>query len=379
MARSLSASRSFLAFSALLLVLVGFGWWQRGPLLAWYYARGLASASDTDRDVWIERLCSLDSAALPSLLACLRRENPQACANARAALVHLIDAWGNADPRCLGLAEQMAEGFPGFSASGQQAALECAIVLLKGKAGRDPPPARAAAATGRLLAAAAVAQEPSVHAGALGLAELLVQTDTPGPWRDSLRELVSAGLKNPEPACRVQAIRLTLREALREDSELRALVVPLLRDPQTPVRRAALLAVGMAEQAVGEDDLLPLLHDADEDVRRLCEKALRGRGLRESHIKMARLISDSRPVARLEVLDHLADAGDLEPGAWLRRLSQDPSPAVRAAAVRAAACQTQVDLSAHLRQVAQDDPSPTVRQIAAHYCGLHTRAVAQRP
>jgi hypothetical protein len=376
MARSLpAAGKTLLAIVSLVLGLAGFGWWQRAPLLAWYYVRGLSGAGDTEREMWVQRVCSLDSEAVPSLLACLRRDNPPACANTRAAVVHLVEAWGNADPRSLSMAEQMAEALPGFSRCGQQAALECAVMLLKGKGGGAPPPARAAVATGRMLAVAAT-QDAGVQTAALALAELLLQTDTPGPWRDRLRDVVSAALKNPEPASRVQAIRLTLHEALREDSELQALIVPLLHDPQTPVRRAALLAVGMAEQEVSEDDLLPLLHDPDADVRRLCEEALRGRGLREGHLKLARLISDARPAARLEVLDHLACAADLEPGAWLRRLSQDPSPAVRAAAVRAAAAQTQVDLSDRLRELARDDPSPTVRQIAAHYCGQHVRALA---
>lgn len=371
--------KRFFAIVSVLLVLAGFGWWQGGPLLAWYYVRGLAGAGDAEREVWVERVCGLDSAALPWLLACLRRENPSVCASMRSALVRLVASWSNGDPRTLHLAEDMAQGFPGFSKCGQQAALECAVELLKGKAGAAPPPAPVALATGRMLAAAASTQDAGVQAAALALAELLLRSDTPGPWRECFREIVSAGLKNRDPESRIQAIRLTLHEALREDGELRALVVPLLHDPQTPVRRGALLAVGMAEQAVSEDELLPLLHDNDEDIRRLCEEALRGRGLRESHLRLARLISDARPSARLEVLDHLACASDLEPGAWLRRLSEDPSPAVRAAAVRAAAAQTEVDFSGRLRQVAQDDPSPTVRQIAAHYCGKHLRELAARP
>jgi HEAT repeat protein len=371
--------KRFLLIVSLFLALAAFGWWQRAPLLAWYYVRGLAGAREAERDQWVERVCGLDRAVLPSLLTRLRRDNAPACENTGAALVHLVTSWGNADPRALMLAEQMTEEFPGFSKCGQQAALACALELLKGKAGAAPPSAKVVLATGRMLALAALSQDAGVQAAALALAELLVSSDTPGAWRECFHTVVSAGSKSPDPACRVQAIRLTMHEALREDSELRALVIPLLHDPQTPVRRAALLAVGMAEQAVSEDELLPLLHDTDDDVRRLCEEALRGRGLRESHLKLARLISDARPGARLEVLDHLRCASDLEPGAWLRRLSADPSPAVRAAAVRAAASQTDVDLSDRLRQVAREDPSPTVRQIAAHYCGQHVQELtAQR-
>jgi hypothetical protein len=69
----------------------------------------------------------------------------------------------------------------------------------------------------------------------------------------------------------------------------------------------------------------------------------------------------------LQVLEQLRQANDLEPGVWLRRLSHDPVPAVRAAAARAAGENDQVDLSDRLTQMAQSDPSPTVRQLARYY------------
>jgi HEAT repeat protein len=192
---------------------------------------------------------------------------------------------------------------------------------------------------------------------------------------ESLRALVRAGLKSQNADSQVRAIHLTLHPLLRNDAELLSEVVPLLRDSAVPVRRAALLAVGMAEKVIGQDELLPLLHDPDADVRRLCEGALRSRGLQDSHLQLARLISDARPSARLDVLSLLPGTTDLEPGVWLKRLSHDPSPAVRAAAVRAAADQTQVDLRDRLRQIAQDDPSPTVRQLAGHYWRQHVQGM----
>jgi len=367
--------KHLLLLLSLLLVLAGIGWWQRTPVLAWYYVRGLSGASEVDRETWVTRVTGLDSAAVPALLACLRRDNPQACANAQTVLVHLVARWGACDARALELADKMTESFPGLSGCGQQNALALAVVLFKGLTPSDRPPSTTLAA-GRMLAAAAQGTESGLHARALALAEVLVEGATPGPWRESLHGLVSTGLKNPDSDTRVRAVHLTLHESLREDSDLRAQVVPLLHDPEAPVRRAAVLGVGMAEQTVGEDELLPLLHDADADVCRLCEGALRGRGLREDHLKLARLISDPRPSARLEVVDYLLDITDLEPGAWLRRLSQDSSPAVRAAAVRAAAAQTQVDLSDRLREVAQNDSSPTVRQLAGHYYQQHRQALA---
>jgi len=80
-------------------------------------------------------------------------------------------------------------------------------------------------------------------------------------------------------------------------------------------------------------------------------------------------MTDREPHARLQAMDLLRGADDLEPEplVWLRRLSHDPSPAVRAAAVRAAAELSAGNFRDRIEQMAQDDPSPTVRQIAQHY------------
>jgi hypothetical protein len=85
-------------------------------------------------------------------------------------------------------------------------------------------------------------------------------------------------------------------------------------------------------------------------------------------------MTDARPEIRLQVLEHLGPAADLAPGVWLRRLSHDPAPAVRAAALRALAEQPQLGLRDRLEQMAQNDPSPTVQQLASHYLRHQTPA-----
>jgi HEAT repeat protein len=366
--------RSFLVL-LLVATLVAVGWWQRTHLLAWYYVGGLAGAADGERETWITRVMRLDAGAVPALLACLDRDNARACGNAEAALVHLVRQWGPGDPRTLHCAEQVADRFCSLSVCGQQSALELLHALLAAQPRAGGVPAPAAQAAGHVLAAAAHTANPEVLSRALVLAELLVDGLPAGQPRGDVRDLVLAGLKSPDLDNKIRAAHLTL--ILRSDTDLLVHVVPLLRDPAAPVRRAALLAVGMAEKTIKEDELLALLHDPDADVRRLCESALRGRGLQDSHIQLARLISDARPAARLDVLPLLRRTPDLEPGVWLQRLSRDPSPAVRAGAVRAAATLTQVDLRDRLREIAQDDPSPTVRQLAGHYWQQHAKGIAR--
>jgi len=82
-------------------------------------------------------------------------------------------------------------------------------------------------------------------------------------------------------------------------------------------------------------------------------------------------MTDSRPGTRLQVIELLKRADDLEPGVWLRRLSHDPSAAVRAAAIRAAAEQSLAQLADRLEQMSQNDPCATVRQLAQFYLSTY--------
>ena len=132
---------------------------------------------------------------------------------------------------------------------------------------------------------------------------------------------------------------------------------------------APLLAVGPAdEKVVPAKSLLPVLHDADPDVRRACEDVLRiDRHLSPQNYQLGWCLYHPDPAQRLSVLDHLRRGADVEPGVWLRELSHDESPAVRLAAVRAMSQQDRVDCSDRLKQMAADDPSPTVSQMARLY------------
>jgi hypothetical protein len=358
--------RKSLIALTLLFALAALAWFGRTPLLAWYYLERLACAAGADRPAWAERVASLEGAVVPDLVGWLARDDVAACAGAEAALSRVLQRWGAADARSVQLVDDLAARFDRLSLPGRHAVLELLIVLLRPCENQPAPPDQMTRAAAQILTAAAADTDPGTRARALALAEVLV--DRPfGPDVTVYRRLVQAGLTDADEDCRVRAVRLTLQAVLKDEGDLPRQVVPLLRDASPKVRRAALLAVGLAEQTITEDDLLPLLHDEDKEVRRLCESALRGRGLKEGHLKLARLISHPDPMSRLEVLRLLPQADDLDPGVWLRRLSQDPDAAVRVAAMRAASEHPQVDLSARLREMRDGDPSETVRQLAAHY------------
>jgi hypothetical protein len=307
---------------------LGLKWTQ---LLAWYYAHRLAGASAADRTAWVERLITMDQAAVPSLIRWLSKDNPSACDNCRLALLRLAERWDSDDRRTEELLGQLSKAYAGLSIPGQQSVLDFAREYLASKtiALRSSKP------------------------GASGLP----------PWLESCQQLARAALKDSMPQNRIKAIQLAQHPGVNSLEE----VVPLLGDSAPEVRQVAMLAVGSAPDVIADDDLLYYLHDSDAKVRQLCEIALRGRGLRDNQLKLGKLMTDRRPEVRLEVLEHLRRANDLEPGAWLRRLSHDSSSAVRAAAVRAAAEQPLVDLKDRLEQMVQNDPSPTVQQLAQYY------------
>ncbi len=367
-----SMLRSKKVWIGLVMVALGAGalWWQRTPILTWYYLRQLAQANEQEVAAWAERVADLDTAAVPGLLEHLRA-GPIAGANAETALLLLVERWPADDGRALALADALRGGFAGYREAGKQAAMQVVIALLRKSA--SPPPAAFTLAAGDMVRAMsdgadpAATADPDARRRLLVLTGLLVQRGNPGQWVELGRRLALEGLADAAAEHKIAAIHVALHLAPQGEKELLAKVVPLLRAADVRVRRAAVVAVASAPDVIGEDDLLFLLHDADAEVQRLCEVALRSRGLQDTHITLARLISDDNAAARLGVLEHLRRATDLEPGVWLRRLSQDPAPAVRAAAVRAAGDQRRIDLSDRLRQMAADDPSPTVRQLAEHY------------
>jgi HEAT repeat protein len=271
------------------------------------------------------------------------------------------------------LSIRLAKIFPSCSAAGQDVGLRVQMLLLPPTASLTPPAAFLSSAA-EMIAQASLVSDGQVHDAALELAIALLNRGYRDQLLEASRELTRKCLRDPVANNRIQAIRL----ALRPETELLEPVVLLLSDPEAEVRRCAMLAVGPAPAIISTDDLLPWLHDSDSEVRQLCEKALRSRGLKEDHLTLGRLITDRRPNARLQVLELLIQRNDLEMGVWLRRLSHDPAPAVRAAAIRAAVENKMPRLVDRIDQLSQNDPSPTVRQLAHFYLSVEWPS-ADRP
>ncbi len=347
-----------------LVVASGVAVWQRGTLVAWWHVRDLAKADEFTRETRVDAFKPLGESAVGPLLFALRSDDVAACSNLELGLRAVVNDWKADDPRTLRTVEAIRDHFAGLSIEGKKAVLHFAAAFV----GRDEDttlPATVARVLGDLMATAE--SDDALRPVAFALAGALVERAPPGQWQSICRGLAIKGLADANVAARVAAIQLVLREPLRKDADLLTQVVPLFRDGDASVRRMALVALGPNSDVVLEDDLLPLLHDSNLDIRHLCEVVLQSRGLSDVHVRMARLISDENPAVRLQVIPLLRQATDLDADVWLRRLTLDPAPAVRAAAARVASALPSDDLRRRLDEMAQSDPSATVREIARFY------------
>ncbi|HKI31625.1 MAG TPA: HEAT repeat domain-containing protein [Gemmataceae bacterium] len=359
-------NKTYLGVGAVaLLLLAGAGLWLgRGPLLTWYYLRGLARADDGARDRWAERVAGLEGAAVPALLDLLGGDD-RACANAHAALAALVRRWGTDNPRGEELARRLSEGFARLSPAGQREVLQFEAGWLRSDGGQPPPP-DVARSLARELSEAAQA-DGVVRGAALELASALLERPDCAESVGPCRELALACFSDAAAENRARAAQLALHPGM----DLHQQALPLLRDSSAEVRRLAILAVGPAQNVLSTDDLLHWLHDPDPEVRRLCEVALSSRKVPREHIRLGRMLTDPDHHVRLNVLDelHRPALRDIDAGIWLRYLSHDPLESVRVAAARAAVEQryaTPVDLSDRLEQMSKSDPSPTVRQLMGY-------------
>jgi len=304
-----------------LLLAVAAGVWQRERLWVWYCAERLERAADDRRGEWADKLAAVGEPAVPTLLGLFRHDDPGVCLAARGGIEHLIADWPKDDPRRLAFARQFADAEPRFSTPGRSAALD-------------------------LLPAVLACGDEEVAKKAKGM--------------------IATAAKSESVDLRIQAVAT----ALRPEVDALDSIVPLLNDPEVEVRRAAVLALGPirdgAMAVVTDEELLHCLHDADPEVRRLCEMGLRSRGRSPRDIYLGRRYTAPDPAERQKLLLDLADEDNLDVTVWLERLTNDADPAVRAGAARVAV-ERRADLHDRLEQMSKSDPDGTVRRIADYY------------
>jgi hypothetical protein len=188
-------------------------------------------------------------------------------------------------------------------------------------------------------------------------------------WWQWCRQLAEVALSDDREEIRCQAVRLAAlpQLELKEKLARRLLIEP--GEPAASVRALLLIAVGDrdCEELAPTESLARWLHDESHEVRKVCEQVLRTRGLTPQQIQLARMWTDPDPLVRIRVPQMVYQEREIDPVLWLERLSRDTSPAVRAAVIRAAGERMEVRFSARLAEMAQQDTSTTVRQLAEYY------------
>ena len=348
-----------LGLASLALVALG-AWFTRDAWLTWYYMHGLKHASEQDREIWIHRVASLGSAAVPSLVDVLKEQDASTCESARLALEELCQSWGADHEHSKDVYARLAKSFEGFSFAGQQAVLKLYAPRLREKEQGSADLVQLAA---HPLQSAMKSSCKDVRATAYELLIVLVRTDHATERQSLYRDFLRRGFKEDDPLLRARAVCAAAPEQGVQDD-----VVPLLHDPAPEVRRAAMLAVGPATTVIHDDDLLPWLNDEDEEVRHLCEMVLEGRGIPKESIRLARMITHPKVAVRLQAVTELLVQPERDATEWYRRLTYDTCPSVQIAAVRAAR-QQHLDLRERLLEMAQGDKSDSVRQLAGYYLG----------
>jgi len=362
-----------ISVGVLLLGAASLAWLERSTLATWYALHCLARADDAGRERCAANVGRLGEAALPGLIDCLRQKDPRICRNARAGLACLVRQQGGSGGQwTVDLAVALARHFPRLSEAGKQQTIELVAEWFRPGDDKPQPAEGLVRACSPLLAGLIEARSSALQLAALELCATLVTPTQGDGVLSSSRELVRCCLHAEAPAVRLRAIQLSLSPGM----DLVEHVTGLLNDPDVGVRRAAILAVGPADKVVLDDMLLPSLHDPDPEVQRLCESALKARGLGPEHLQLGRLLTDPQPQERIKVIDKLRRAADLDRGIWLRRLSHDPAPSVRVAALRVMDEQQLADLTDRIDQMAQQDPSETVKYLAHIYLQRSRKAAA---
>lgn len=348
----------------------GVGVWKRQAVFAWYHARQLSSVTPELRQSYVARFEQLGEPGALALVDLLHFPNESSCQNAGFILSRLLAAWGETDARRETVLSVLAESVAGFSPCGQA---EC-VGVLQQLLGDQPEPSPAIVAVmTRLLNQ--IGSNAEARLASLELTSELLRHEgiQAGALVGQAKAWVVAGLRETNPQVRMAAVRLAVVPALRAHDLLPPLVVGGTPDSSPEVRQLVLLALGEHDTLLGTDDLCKFLHDENAQVRQVCERALRARGLSARQITLARLVNDPRPAARAEVPALVLQTPELDTVMWMEKLTRDPAPAVRAATARALGTAPAQRLEALLRQLAERDVDPTVQEIARYFWGQPAR------
>ena len=336
-------------------------WIQKDALWVWWQSRNLESATPLELEKAVDRLAAFEPIAVPALIRQLSSSDARLCASSGAALGHLLQRHAADESRTQKVLSVLADRFAHCSAEGRNQVLLIVSERLRAT-GEVLPPVLLETCARLVQASANVPAENRL--AALQLVHELLVTAEAERILPASRPLVLAGLKSANLAERLLAVRLAATPVLDLLQELPALVTGVDADSSAEVRILVLLSLGSREQLLPTELILPMLNDADAELRSVAERALKTRGLSGAQIRLAQMLTHPDAGVRARVPELVNELPELDATLWLERLSRDPCPSVRVAVLRNAEARPEECWQQSVRRIRQSDPSPTVKDIA---------------
>jgi HEAT repeat protein len=180
-------------------------------------------------------------------------------------------------------------------------------------------------------------------------------------WKNRLHTPLVALIDDPEPGVRLSAV-LALGKL-----PIDAMAHPataLLDDPVPAVRVQLLNSFAHRRDVLTDEAILPILFDSETAVALAAQIVLRARGLDEEQIGLAKLLYHPRPELRASAIPMIEAREDIDPSVWLLQLSRDDDESVRSKALEALSRLTSPDARRRLAEMADSDPSQSIRDAA---------------
>lgn len=208
---------------------------------------------------------------------------------------------------------------------------------------------------------AAMEQTRGVWAWLPGCSTYAAEDEALAAWKEAFLAPVVRRLAEPQPIMRAAAIACL--GALPIDSAA-APAVAYIADPSVDVRAQVVNAFAGRPGLLTEEMLLQRISDPDPRIRPMVERVLAGRGLSKELIGLGALIMHPKAELRESVIPMLTNRTDIDPVAWLVRLSRDPEESVRKKAAEALSTRATPEARQRLAEMALSDPSPSVKKMA---------------
>lgn len=180
-------------------------------------------------------------------------------------------------------------------------------------------------------------------------------------WKNRLHSPLVTLLDDAEPGVRLSAV-LALGK-LPIDA-MAAPAVSRVHDPVPAVRVQVLNSYAHRRDLLTDDDILPLLYDSEQAVALAAQIVLRARGLDDELIGLAKLLYHPRADLRASAIPLIDNREDIDPIVWLVLLSRDEDESVRSQAMEALCRRASPDARRRVAEMANTDPSPSLRDAA---------------